>query len=105
MHWLRRTQANRAEIEALYDARFYRMWEFYLAGAASGFVNSQMVNFQLQYVRDRTALPITRDYMAEAESALHQERVDDDQVRGAGAPGGGAYGIAPFPIGRCRRAA
>jgi cyclopropane-fatty-acyl-phospholipid synthase len=71
-HWLRRTQAARAEIEAMYDARFYRMWEFYLAGSATGFFNGQMVNYQLQYVRDRTALPITRDYIAEAERALQE---------------------------------
>jgi len=69
-HWLRRTQAHRAEIEAMYDARFYRMWEFYLAGSSTGFFNGQMVNYQVQYVRDRYALPITRDYMGEAERAL-----------------------------------
>ncbi len=68
--WLRRAQAHQAEITAMYDDRFYRMWEFYLAGAATGFFNSQMVNFQVQYVRDRTALPITRDYMFEAEAGL-----------------------------------
>jgi cyclopropane-fatty-acyl-phospholipid synthase len=27
-----------------------------------------MCNFQAQYIRDRNALPITRDYMAEAEA-------------------------------------
>ncbi len=69
-HWLRRTQAHRAEIEALYDARFFRMWEFYLASSLTGFTNGQMVNFQIQYVRDRHALPITRDYMGEAERRL-----------------------------------
>ncbi|UAK24237.1 SAM-dependent methyltransferase [Sphingomonas nostoxanthinifaciens] len=69
-HWLRRTQAHRPEIEAMYDARFYRMWEFYLAGSATGFFNGQMLNYQLQYVRDRTTLPITRDYMAAAERLL-----------------------------------
>ncbi|WP_420140271.1 class I SAM-dependent methyltransferase [Sphingomonas sp.] len=69
-HWLRRTQANREAIVAMYDARFYRMWEFYLAGSLTGFFNGAMVNYQVQYVRDRTALPITRDYMAEAERTL-----------------------------------
>ena len=68
--WLRRTQAKKAEIVSLYDERFYRMWEFYLAGALTGFINGEMVNFQVQYVRDRTALPITRDYMIEAERQL-----------------------------------
>ena len=69
-HWLRRTQAHKAEIEAMYDARFFRMWEFYLAGSLTGFTNGQTVNYQLQYVRERRALPITRDYMADAEKAL-----------------------------------
>ncbi len=69
-HWLRRTQAHKAEIEAMYDERFYRMWEFYLAGSATGFTFGQMVNYQLQYIRDRHALPITRDYMVEAERKL-----------------------------------
>jgi len=73
-HWLRRTQAHRAEIEAMYDARFYRMWEFYLAGSSTGFFNGQMVNYQVQYVRDRYALPMTRDYMGEAERSLTASR-------------------------------
>jgi cyclopropane-fatty-acyl-phospholipid synthase len=68
--WYRRTVAKQAEIEALYDARFYRLWTFYLAGAATVFEHGGMVNFQVQYARDRRTLPITRDYMAEAEQAL-----------------------------------
>jgi len=70
LHWLRRTQAHKTEIVAMYDERFYRMWEFYLAGSATGFFNGQMINYQVQYTRDRTALPLTRDYMFEAEAKL-----------------------------------
>jgi cyclopropane-fatty-acyl-phospholipid synthase len=44
------------------------MWEFYLSGAVVAFENGSMCNYQIQYVRDRTALPIRRDYMAEAEA-------------------------------------
>jgi len=69
-HWYERTGAAKDQIVALYDERFYRMWRFYLAGAMTAFRWGEMVNFQLQYVRDRRALPITRDYMAEAEKAL-----------------------------------
>ncbi|MFO1260778.1 MAG: cyclopropane-fatty-acyl-phospholipid synthase family protein [Sphingomonadaceae bacterium] len=68
--WYDRCQANRAAIEALYDARFFRMWSFYLAGAATVFEHGGMLVYQIQYARDRRALPITRDYMAEAEAAL-----------------------------------
>ena len=69
-HWLQRVQDNRAKIEKLYDARFFRMWEFYLCGGIVMFENGAGCNFQVQYVRDRHALPITRDYMVEAEKKL-----------------------------------
>jgi len=67
-HWLGRATAAREKIEGMYDARFFRMWEFYLAGAISGFENGTMCNYQIQYIRDRRAVPITRDYLAEAEA-------------------------------------
>ena len=66
-HWLERATKKRAEIEKLYDARFFRMWEFYLAGGIVMFESGAACNYQVQYVRDRNALPITRDYMLENE--------------------------------------
>ena len=69
-HWYERAGQAKDQIIALYDERFYRMWRFYLAGALTVFRWGDMVNFQLQYVRDRRALPLTRDYIAEAEKAL-----------------------------------
>ena len=69
-HWYARVTERRAEIEALYDDRFFRMWQFYLAGAIVAFRYGGMVNYQLQYIRSRHAVPITRDYMAEAEAGL-----------------------------------
>ena len=66
-HWLDRATKARAEIEAMYDARFFRMWEFYLAGGIVMFESGAACNYQVQYIRDRRALPITRDYMLEAE--------------------------------------
>jgi cyclopropane-fatty-acyl-phospholipid synthase len=66
-HWLDRANQARAEIEAMYDARFFRMWEFYLAGGIVMFENGSACNYQVQYIRDRRALPITRDYMLETE--------------------------------------
>jgi len=65
--WLERTQRHKAQIVALYDEHFFRMWEFYLAGGIVGFELGTMCNYQLQYVRNRNALPITRDYMLETE--------------------------------------
>lgn len=66
--WLKRFSKARPRMAKLYDERFCRMWEFYLAGAIVFFQHGAGCNYQLQYIRERKALPITRDYMAEAES-------------------------------------
>jgi cyclopropane-fatty-acyl-phospholipid synthase len=65
--WLRRFVAARARVVELYDERFFRMWEFYLAAGIVMFETGSGCNYQLQYIRDRRTLPITRDYIAEAE--------------------------------------
>jgi len=65
--WLKRFTASRERIVKLYDERFFRMWEFYLAGGIVMFESGAACNYQVQYIRDRNAVPITRDYMAEAE--------------------------------------
>ena len=67
-HWMQRAEKARDKIVAMYDERFFRMWEFYLAGGIVMFENGAACNYQVQYVRERTALPITRDYMTEAEA-------------------------------------
>ena len=71
-HWLNRAKDKRAEIEKLYDARFFRMWEFYLAGGIVMFESGAACNYQVQYVRDRRATPITRDYMFEVEKRYRE---------------------------------
>ena len=71
-HWYARVVAHREEIVALYDERFYRMWTFYLAGAAVAFEHGGLVNYQLQFARSRTTLPMTRDYIGKAERALRE---------------------------------
>lgn len=68
--WYDRTVAAREAIIALYDERFYRMWTFYLAGAIVSFTNGTLVNYQIQFSRDRLALPLTRDYMQAEERRL-----------------------------------
>ena len=68
--WYANCEANRERIEAMFDARFYRMWTFYLAGATAAFEHGGMCNYQIQFVRDRHAVPLTRGYMAEAEARL-----------------------------------
>ena len=68
--WYRRCLDHKDEIVAMYDERFFRMWTFYLSGATAAFESGGMCNFQIQYVRSRHALPMHRDYMAEAEEAI-----------------------------------
>ena len=68
--WYRRTVMHREEITAMYDETFYRMWQFYLAGAEQSFRHGMMVNWQLLYVKDRSAIPMTRDYMYEESARL-----------------------------------
>jgi cyclopropane-fatty-acyl-phospholipid synthase len=69
-HWYDRCEAKRAEIEALYDARFYRMWMFYLAAAMSAFNNDGHMNVQIQLIKRRDTLPLRRDYIGETEKQL-----------------------------------
>jgi len=72
-HWYDRVQAARREIETLYDARFFRMWEYYLAGAAAAFRYEAHVVFQLQLARRQEAVALTRDYVGRAERRLRAE--------------------------------
>jgi cyclopropane-fatty-acyl-phospholipid synthase len=67
--WYKRCVAHEARLIELYDARFTRMWLFYLAGAATAFEYGDLVNFQLQLVRNRDALPLTRNYIGAAEDS------------------------------------
>jgi cyclopropane-fatty-acyl-phospholipid synthase len=68
--WRRRFVAKWDEAAALYDERFCRMWEFYLAGAEIGFRCDGLVVFQVQLVKNVNALPIIRDYMLESERTM-----------------------------------
>jgi cyclopropane-fatty-acyl-phospholipid synthase len=62
-HWYERFQAQRARARALYDERFCRMWEFYLAGAEMGFRHGRLMVFQIQLAHRPDAVPLTRDYL------------------------------------------
>jgi cyclopropane-fatty-acyl-phospholipid synthase len=66
-HWRQRFMAQRAEIAQIYDERFCRMWEFYLALSEIGFRYTGMMILQLQLAKTVDALPITRDYMVDGE--------------------------------------
>ncbi|MEM9012680.1 MAG: cyclopropane-fatty-acyl-phospholipid synthase family protein [Pseudomonadota bacterium] len=68
--WLDRFMAVRADIVAMYDERFARMWEFYLAACEAAFLHGSAMVFQLQLGRQRDAVPLHRDYIGEAEARL-----------------------------------
>jgi cyclopropane-fatty-acyl-phospholipid synthase len=71
--WRRRFDANRARLTEIYDERFCRMWEFYLAGAEGAFRHAGHMVFQIQLAKRQDAVPLTRDYITEAERALARE--------------------------------
>jgi cyclopropane-fatty-acyl-phospholipid synthase len=68
-HWRERFEAQRDEIAALYDERFCRMWDFYLAASEIAFRHRDHMVFQLQLARKIDVVPVTRDYIGPAESA------------------------------------
>lgn len=68
--WYRRACQHQQEIVALYDERLFRMWQFYLAGAEQSFRHGGMVNFHIQSVKRRSALPMTRDYIQHEAARL-----------------------------------
>ncbi|MGE0212213.1 MAG: class I SAM-dependent methyltransferase [Parvibaculaceae bacterium] len=70
--WRRRFLDHRDRVKALYDERFCRMWEFYLASSESAFRYQGMDNMQIQFTRHQHALPLTRDYIDAAERRLKQ---------------------------------
>ena len=62
--------SNRERGKEIYDERFCRMWEFYLAASEAAFRFAGMNNFQIQFVKNQHALPLTRNYMVEEEARL-----------------------------------
>ena len=72
--WYDRFKANRDKAVEIYDERFARMWEFYLAGAWTAFAYSGHVNFQIQIAKRQTAVPLTRDYMVDIERKIYKPR-------------------------------
>lgn len=69
-HWYARFEARREEAKALYDERFCRMWELYLASASGVFRYGPNAVLQLQIAREKDAAPYTRDYLAEESARL-----------------------------------
>jgi cyclopropane-fatty-acyl-phospholipid synthase len=68
--WRERFMARREEAVRLYDERFARMWEFYLAGSEMSFRKQNLMNFQIQLTKRQGVVPITRDYIGREEDRL-----------------------------------
>ncbi len=72
--WGERFTAVRSQVAEIYDERFCRMWEFYLAFSAVSFRHDDHMNFQIQLTRRPDTLPITRDYMTSTETEWNKLR-------------------------------
>jgi cyclopropane-fatty-acyl-phospholipid synthase len=68
--WRERFMARREEAVQLYDERFARMWEFYLAASEMAFRKQNLMNFQVQLTKRQGVVPTTRDYVAREEARL-----------------------------------
>jgi cyclopropane-fatty-acyl-phospholipid synthase len=81
--WRERFMARRDEAKKLYDERFCRMWEFYLAGAETSFrVDAHMV-MQIQIAKRQEIVPLTRDYIPEREAELRRREAARSLIRHA----------------------
>ena len=70
--WYLRFADHRERAKELYDERFCRMWEYYLAASECAFRYVGMNNFQIQFVKNQDALPLTRNYMIAEEDRLRE---------------------------------
>ena len=61
--WLERFLAKKKEVKDLFDERFVKMWEFYLASCAAAFRYRDLAVFQLQIVKNFQSAHGTRDYI------------------------------------------
>ncbi|MCG5481079.1 SAM-dependent methyltransferase [Sinorhizobium alkalisoli] len=68
--WRERFVARREEVLRLYDERFFRMWEFYLAASETAFLYDKHFVFQLQLSPSLETVPVSRDYIEAKEREL-----------------------------------
>lgn len=61
--WRQEFNCAKREITSMFDERFYRVWDFYLAVSEASFRTGLYVNYQFQLCKKIDSLPFTRDYM------------------------------------------
>jgi len=62
-HWKERFLGRKEEVLNMFDEKFFRMWEFYLAGCEMAFKWGDQVVFQFQLGKKLMSTPNTRDYI------------------------------------------
>jgi cyclopropane-fatty-acyl-phospholipid synthase len=82
--WRERFHAHWRDAAVLFDERFCRMWDFYLAGSEAAFRTGAMMVFQIQLTNNLRALPLTRDYMFDAEQRLRSDPEFSSAAKPAG---------------------
>lgn len=83
--WRQRFMANREKAKAMFDERFCKMWEFYLSMSEAAFRYQDIAVFQIQLAKRQESVPLTRDYIAQAEAQL-RAREKGRQSVGQGIP-------------------
>ena len=68
--WRERFLAHAEDVRRIYDERFLRMWEFYLAASEMAFREQAMMVFQIQLAKRQDVVPTTRDYIGREEHRL-----------------------------------
>jgi len=85
--WRERFMARREEAVRIYDERFVRMWEFWLASSEMAFRKQNLMNFQIQITKRQGVVPMTRDYIRHEEKrVLAVERGKRPRLQIAGEP-------------------
>ena len=78
--WQYNFQANRDKIREIYDETFCRMWEYYLACSEVSFRHLDSTVFQIQIVKDRHVVPMTRNYIAKEEAVLREATANNTRA-------------------------
>jgi len=73
--WRERFVSQNTDARAIYDERFCRMWEFYLAACEAGFRHGGLMVFQIQLAKRINTVPLTRDYIADREATLRSQQM------------------------------
>ena len=68
--WRERFLAHREDVKRIYEPRFVRMWEFYLAASEMSFREQNMLVMQIQLTKRQGVVPMTRDYISQEERRL-----------------------------------